>query len=81
MLFAVDLALEFVTRERVTVAAGTFDALHFRIVDVPGLPLEHPAYDLWCTADGDYVLLKAAVAGYMQTAYELVSYESTQCAT
>lgn len=80
MLFAVDLALEFVGRERVTVAAGTFDALHFRIVDVPGLPLEHPAYDLWCTADGDYVLLKAAVAGYMQTAYELVSYENTQCA-
>lgn len=77
MLFAVDLALEFVGRERLQVAAGSFDALHFRMVDVPGLPLEHPAYDLWCTADDDYVLLKAAVGGYMQTAYELVSYECT----
>ncbi|MXO69448.1 hypothetical protein GRI72_11515 [Altererythrobacter marinus] len=75
MLFAVDLALEFVGEETVTVAAGTFDALHFRMVDVPGLPLEHPEYDLWCTADGDYVLLKAAVGGYMQTAYELTHYE------
>lgn len=75
MLFAVDLALEFVGRERLHVAAGSFDALHFRMVDVPGLPLHHPSYDLWCTDDRDYVLLKAAVGGYMQTAYELVSYE------
>jgi hypothetical protein len=74
-LFAVKLAIEFVGRERVTVAAGTFDALHFRFVDVPGLPLEHPEYDLWCTSDGDYVLLKAAVGGYMQTAYELVALD------
>lgn len=75
MLFAVDLALEFVGREKLSVGAGSFDALHFRMVDVPGLLLEHPSYDLWCTDDGDYVLLKAAVGGYMQTAYELVSCE------
>ncbi len=78
MLFAVDLALEFVGRESMQVTAGTFDALHFRMVDVPGLPLEHPPYDLWCTADGDYVLLKATVGGYMQTAYELISYDSAE---
>jgi len=71
LLFPVDLALEFVGRERVTVAAGAFESLHLRMVDAPGLPVTHPIYDLWCTSDGDWVLLKAAVGGYMQTAYEL----------
>jgi hypothetical protein len=75
MLFAVDVAISFIARVPVTVAAGQFDALHFRIVDVPGMPEEHPVYDLWVTADGDYLLLKAAVGGYMQTAYELVACE------
>lgn len=75
MLFEVDLAIEYVGEEELTVVAGTFKALHFRMVDVPGLPLEHPEYDLWVTADGDYVLLKAMVGGYMQTAYELTQYE------
>ena len=74
MLFPVDLAIEYVGDEHVSVGAGTFPAHHFRMVDVPGLPLEHPEYDLWVTADGDYLLLKAMVAGYMQTAYELTSY-------
>ena len=77
MLFGVDLAIEYVGPERIEVGAGAFDALHFRMVDVPGLPLEHPPYDLWCTSDGDYVLLKAAVGGYMQTAYELATCERT----
>lgn len=77
MLFAIDLAIEFVGRETMTVAAGTFKALHFRFVDIPGLPLEHPPYDLWCTDDGEYVLLKAQVGGYMQTAYELIAYDKT----
>lgn len=75
MLFSVDLAIEFVGTESVSVVAGTFDALHFRVVDVPGMPLAHPEYDLWVTANGDYVMLKAAVGGYMQTAYELARYE------
>ncbi|RME64667.1 MAG: hypothetical protein D6782_07845 [Alphaproteobacteria bacterium] len=75
MLFAVDLATEFVGSESVVVGAGGFDALHFRIVDVPGMPVAHPPYDLWCTADGDYILLKARVGGYMQTAYELVEID------
>jgi hypothetical protein len=77
MLFAIDLAIEFVGRETLAVAAGEFEALHFRFVDIPGLPLEHPPYDLWCTDDGDYVLLKANVGGYMQTQYELTSYART----
>ena len=78
MLFPVDLAIEYVGDEEVSVGAGKFRAHHFRMVDVPGLPLEHPEYDLWVTADGDYVLLKAAVGGYMQTAYELTSYAVEQ---
>lgn len=75
MLFPIDLAIEFVGRQRLSVAAGDFDALHFRFTDIPGLLQEHPPYDLWCTDDGDYVLLKATVGGYMQTAYELATYE------
>jgi hypothetical protein len=35
----------------------------------------HPPYNLWVTADGDYVMLKAHVTGYMQTFYELTEYE------
>ena len=66
------LRLAYVGEERVTVKAGTFDAYHFRFVSSPGLPQEHPPYDLWCTADGDFLFLKGQVAGYMQTYYELV---------
>lgn len=72
MLFRLGWGLEFVGREKVTVAAGTFDALHFRYVDTAGqLPEEHPLYDVWCTDDDQYIFLKGAVGGYMQTYYEL----------
>jgi len=72
MLFPVGFGLEYVQAETVAVAAGRFDALHFRYVDTAGqLPEEHPPYDVWCTADGDYIFLKGAVTGYMQTYYEL----------
>lgn len=72
MLFQLGWGLEFVGRESVTVGAGTFAALHFRYVDTAGqLPEEHPLYDVWCTDDGEYVFLKGAVGGYMQTYYEL----------
>jgi hypothetical protein len=79
-MFPIDLAIEFVGRETLTVGAGEFAALHFRFTDIPGLLLEHPPYDLWCTEDGDYVLLKAQVGGYMQTAYELTEYTTTESA-
>lgn len=74
MLFNVDVAIEYVGKEHLKVMAGEFEALHFRLVDVPGLPEEHPEYDLWCTSDGDYVILQAIVGGYMQTHYELAEY-------
>jgi hypothetical protein len=72
MLYALGWGLAFVGRERVTVEAGSFDALHFQYVETAGqLPQEHPLYDVWCTDDGDYIFLKGAVGGYMQTYYEL----------
>ncbi len=72
MLFELGFGLEFVGPETVSVAAGRFEAWHFRYVDTAGqLPEEHPLYDVWCTADSDYVFLKGAVGGYMQTRYEL----------
>lgn len=71
MLFKVDAGIRFHGRDSVTVPAGTFDALHFSYESVAGLPLEHPPYNLWCTNDGHYVLLRGVVGGYMQTRYEL----------
>lgn len=74
MLFTLGFGIEYVGKERITVAAGTFDALHFRYVDTAGqLPEEHPPYDVWCTDDGEYLFLKGAVGGYMQTQYELAN--------
>ena len=77
--------LSYIAKERVTVVAGTFDALHFVFseTDDPNAltrnePGKHPQYDLWCTADGDYVFLKANVTGYMMTRYELVEYRCTK---
>ena len=73
LLFPLGFGLEFVGRDRVKVQAGQFDALHFRYVDTAGgLPEEHPAYDVWCTDDGNYIFLQGCVGGYMQTRYELV---------
>jgi len=72
MLYRIGVHVEYVGEERVTVRAGTFDALHFRYVSAPGLPQEHPPYDVWCTNDGEFLFLRGQVGGYMQTYYELV---------
>lgn len=75
------MRVEYVGEETITVAAGTFDALHFcygeRNSDRQGSNEsgEHPPYEVWTTADGDYILLKAHVTGYMMTHYELTSLE------
>ena len=67
--------------EKITVGAGTFDAYKWRygISDVTddadhGAAL-HPPYYIWTTTDGDYIMLKAGVTGYMQTYYELVELQ------
>jgi hypothetical protein len=74
--------MAFIGRERISVAAGTFDALHYRLTetsddaaDTRNEPGKHPPYDLWVTADGEYVMLLATVTGYMMTRYELTEYE------
>jgi len=71
LLFRAGLCIDFVGEEKIEVGAGSFDALHYRFVSAPGLPIEHPVYDIWCTADDDFIFLKAVIGGYMQTAYEL----------
>jgi hypothetical protein len=71
----VEMALEYVGDETVTVAAGTFDCHHFRFVDDegPGMGgVPHPHYDMWVTADADSIFVQGGVGGYMQTWYELV---------
>ena len=73
MLFPLGFGLEFVGAESISVGAGKFESLHFRYVDTAGqLPQEHPPYDVWCSADGNYIYLQGGVGGYMQTRYELV---------
>jgi hypothetical protein len=76
------LYFDFIGEERVTVVAGTFDALHFRIgtnTDDSYMGTDiHPPYHLWVTADGDYVMLRAFCTGYMQTHYELTEYEKAR---
>lgn len=79
MAHPLGVPLSFLGRERIKVEAGSFDALHFRIsetandaTDTRNEPGKHPPYDVWCTADGDYIVLLATVSGYMQTRYELV---------
>ena len=78
-LVPLETDLHFEGREKVTVGAGTFDALHFRFGQegdwAADDELRHPTYHLWCTADGDFVFLKGEVSGYMQTRYELVSLQ------
>jgi hypothetical protein len=72
MLFRTAFSLVYVGEEDVQVAAGKFRARHFQVTDTAGnLPEEHPPYEVWCTADDDYILLKAGAGGYMQTYYEL----------
>jgi hypothetical protein len=75
MLFRIGFGVEYVGEEKITVKAGTFDALHYRFVSSPGLPEAHPPYDIWCTADGDFIFLRGVIGGYMLTEYELVSFE------
>ncbi|MFO1427858.1 MAG: hypothetical protein U1F11_12985 [Steroidobacteraceae bacterium] len=74
----IGVKLAFIGRERITVTAGSFDALHFRFTETTddgsetrNEPGKHPPHDLWCTADGNYTFLLAYVTGYMMTRYEL----------
>ena len=61
--------------DTISVEAGTFAARQFQVVDTGQLPEQHPPYTVWCTADEDYLFLKAEAEGDMQTRYELVALE------
>jgi hypothetical protein len=70
MLWALRTGMHFVGPETIEVAAGRFDALHFQIVDTAGqMEEEHPPYDIWTTADGDYIALRSEGS---RKRYELV---------
>ncbi|KKW90692.1 MULTISPECIES: DUF3108 domain-containing protein [Sphingobium] len=78
LIAEVQIGLEYVGDETVTVAAGTFDCRHFRFIDDEGPGMggtPHPHYDMWVTADSDAVFVRGGVGGYMQTWYELVELE------
>ena len=78
LISEVEIGLEYVGEETVTVAAGTFDCRHFRFVDDEGAGMggiPHPHYDMWVTADADSIFVQGGVGGYMQTWYELVELE------
>jgi hypothetical protein len=55
--------------ESVSVPAGRFDCHRFRLI---GSSIDHPPYDMWLTADGDFIFVKGIVEGYMAAAFELL---------
>ncbi len=78
LLAEVNITLEYVGDETVTVQAGTFQCRHFRFIDESAGGMggkEHPQYDIWVTADDDAIFVQGGVGGYMQTWYELVELE------
>lgn len=76
LLFSTRFGIRYLGEETINVEAGKFNARHFQVTDTAGnLPEEHPPYDVWCTADDDYILLRAGAGGYMQTHYELVELD------
>ncbi|QMW24590.1 hypothetical protein H3309_08790 [Sandaracinobacteroides saxicola] len=75
MLARVSIDLEYLGDETVTVAAGTFDCRKFQFIDRSEAGMggnQHPAYQMWVTADDDALFVQGGVGGYMATWYELV---------
>ncbi|MET0366472.1 MAG: hypothetical protein ABW169_17640 [Sphingobium sp.] len=53
-------SLEYYGTESVTVPAGTYDCHHFAFVNTSN---NHPPYNMWVSADGDYVFVKGIYEG------------------
>lgn len=73
-----EMDLEYLGDETVTVPAGTFACRRFAFIDtsVGGMGgKEHPHYEMWVTADDDSVFVQGGVGGYMATWYELAELE------
>lgn len=76
MVGTVEIDLEYLGDETVTVAAGTFACRRFAFIDTMAMGgRQHPHYELWVTADADSVFVQGGVGGYMATWYELVELE------
>lgn len=64
--------LRYAGPETVTVPAGRFDCHRVQFV---GMTYNHPPYDMWISRDGDFLYVKGAVQGYMDSHFELVRLE------
>jgi hypothetical protein len=73
-----EIPIYYLGLEQIEVKAGTFESMHYCYGDPNEDPEGsneaglHPRYHVWTSADGNGVLLKASVDGYMQTCYELI---------
>lgn len=72
-LWTLRTGMRFHGRERLTVPAGTFAALHFELLFLAGQMFEaHPPYHIWTTDDGDYIALRSEQEGRR---YDLIELE------
>lgn len=60
--------LLYVGPECVEVPAGRFDCHRLRFV---GMTNDHPVYDMWISAEGDFLFVKGIVEGYMDSEFVL----------
>ena len=58
--------------QEITVGAGTFLCHHLRFTETSN---DHPPYDVWVSADGDYLFVRGFVGGDWKVNYELVSLD------
>jgi len=74
-LLPLRFGLELLGTEEVAVPAGSFHCRRFRFLLAHGEFADHPPYEIWVTADGDNVLVRAHVGGTRDLLYELCAYE------
>jgi len=74
-LLPLSFGLEWLGTEEVNVPAGSFRCRRFRFLLGEGEFSDHPPYEVWVTADGDNVLVRARVGPPRDLLYELVRYE------
>lgn len=75
MIATTGSGLRYEGDETVTVPAGTFDC---RRVSFVALTNDHPPYTMWVSRDGDFLYVRGAVAGYMDSEFELVELRREQ---
>lgn len=68
----VGASVEYLGDEEITVRSGTYRCHHVRFVETSN---DHPPYDVWVSADGDYLFVRGFVGGDWKVHYELVLLE------